>query len=240
MTKISSLPQHVGLILDGNRRWAQEHGLNSVEGHLRGRQVLKEIGDFLLNKGIPYVSAYVFSVENWKRSKAEVDFLMDLVLRVITEDLEDYHRRNVKIRILGSREGLSGEILQAIQTAETKTAHNISGTLALCFNYGGRLEIVEAAKAAFTELKSAKDLDEAAIQRNLWAPEIPDIDLLIRTSGEQRLSGFMTWRSVYAELYFFEKHWPDVTPSDINEALDWYINRERRYGGDSSTGETSV
>jgi undecaprenyl diphosphate synthase len=230
----SELPNHIGLILDGNRRWAKAHGLAAVEGHLKGREVFKQICDHLFSRGVKCVSAYVFSTENWKRSKTEVDFLMNLVLRVLKEDLDDYHKRGVRISILGSRERLSAKVLKAVEDAESRTAQNTAGTLALCFNYGGRAEIVEAAKSALAEAGSPEALDEEAIKRHLWHPYIPDVDLVIRTSGEQRLSNFQLWRSAYAELYFMEKHWPEVTTEDVDGVLRWFAERERRFGGDES------
>lgn len=231
-TNLNKVPRHVGLILDGNRRWARSNGLEPFEGHRKGYELLKKVSQHLFDQGVDFVSAYVFSTENWKRTQAEVKYLMDLLLRVVSHDLKSLAKDNIRIKILGFKTGLSPEILKAIERSEKSTSGNTRGTLGLCLNYGGRGEIVEAAKAALAEGRAADSLDEAAITRHLWAPDIPDIDLVIRTSGEQRLSNFMLWRAAYSEFYFMEKHWPAVTIDDIDDALGWFAGRERRFGGD--------
>ncbi len=223
----SNIPKHVGLILDGNRRWARQNNLDTLEGHSKGYTKLKEIGEYLMDQGVGYVSAYIFSTENWKRTEREVRYLMDLVLSIFTEDIDEIHAKNIRLRFLGLPDRLSPEIMKAMKNAEVKTAGNTKGQLALCFNYGGRAEIVEAARIAAKK----GDISEKSITDNLWAADIPDVDLLIRTSGEQRLSNFMLWRAAYSELYFVEKHWPAIEPADMDIALDWYKNRTRRFGG---------
>lgn len=224
------IPAHVGLILDGNRRWAKQNGLNSLKGHEHGYKNLKTIAEHLHQKrNVKYVSAYVFSTENWNRTKEEVGYLMRLVSRALGEYLDDFNKHDIKIAVLGQRQGLDKNVLSAIKKAETQTANNKSGTLALCFNYGGQQEIVDA----FNHLANTDPSFEISAQDiggNLYHPEIPPIDLLIRTSGEQRLSGFMLWRASYAELYFTNKHWPEFTTADADLALNEYANRQRRFG----------
>lgn len=230
---LPAVPTHVGLILDGNRRWAKAQGLAGVEGHRKGYEILKDIGQHLFNQGVSYVSAYIFSTENWKRTKEEVDYLMDLVLWVAREELAELNERNIRIRFLGIKDGIRDDIVKALTDAEERTAKNDGGTMGLCFNYGGQAEIVAAVRAALENGIKPADLNEKTIAAHLWAPDMPDIDLVIRTAGEQRLSNFMLWRVAYAELYFTDTYWPDMTNADIDQALEWYAARERRFGGNA-------
>lgn len=222
----SNLPNHIGIILDGNRRWAEKSGKETLKGHQMGAEVFKEISLHLFGKGVNFVSGYIFSTENWQRKAEEIDYLMRLVLKAVEVHLDEYHKKGIKIKILGSREKLQSAVLKAIERTEEKTAENNNGTLALCFNYGGKQEIVEAARAAAFD----GEITAESIAQNLYVPEIPDIDLLVRTSGEQRLSGFMLWRAQYAELYFEQKFWPEVTQADADSWLEEYAQRQRRYG----------
>lgn len=227
------VPQHVGLILDGNRRWAKERGLETLEGHKAGYENLKKIGDHLLEKGVKYVSAFVFSTENWKRTKPEVKYLMDLALWAATEEVEEFVRRGVQVRFIGERQNLSRKLQKAITEVEARSKDHSKGVLALCFNYGGRAEIVQAVKSAADSGEDISTIDEETISKHLWAADIPDVDLVIRTAGEQRISNFMLWRVAYSELYFVDPYWPALTTDDIDEVLAWYAGRERRFGGDS-------
>ncbi len=224
----TALPTHVGLILDGNRRWAKGQGLPSLEGHRSGYKNLKDIAKHAVNRGVKYISAYIFSTENWNRSKEEVSYLLDLALWVATKEVKEVHKEGIRVRFLGTRDGLSAKLLQAIQKAEELTKDNIRGTLALCFNYGGQQEIVDAAQRLATE--NAQNITVESFASALYAPDIPAMDLVIRTSGEQRLSNFMLWRAAYAELYFSAKHWPAFTPDDFDDALVEFANRQRRFG----------
>jgi undecaprenyl diphosphate synthase len=224
-----AVPKHLGLILDGNRRWARENGLPQLEGHRKGYENLVTIGLTAMDRGVAYVSAYVFSTENWNRSKEEVSYLMKLLNWVATHEVKKLHAKNIRVRFLGSRQKLSKSILQAIDAAEEKTKSNSGGTLALCLNYGGKLELVDAFAAIVASGKQS-DITEQLITDNLYAPDIPAIDLLIRTSGEQRLSNFMLWRAAYSELLFVEKHWPAFTEDDLTSAFINYANRQRRFG----------
>lgn len=223
----ASLPQHVGLILDGNRRWAKQQGLPTLEGHRRGSTVFKDIAFHAFERGVSNVSAYVFSQENWERTEEEVGYLMQLVIKAVEQYLDEFQERGIKLVILGRRDGLRRKVIDAIKRAEDKTKDNTNGTLALCFNYGGRQEIVDAVQAV---VGNGEELTSQSISSALYQPQVPDLDLVIRTSGEQRLSGFMLWRAAYAELYFSDKMWPAFTAADFDEALQCYADRERRFG----------
>ena len=225
-----TLPKHVAIILDGNRRWAEANGKKTLEGHRRGSEVIKEISLNLFDKGIEYVTAFVFSTENWKRKAEEIDYLMRLLVKAVELHLDEYHRKNIRIRILGRRDNLKPVVLKALERTEEKTADNTGGTLALCFNYGGRQELVDACRQVVAAGIAPSDIDEDLLTSQLYAPDLPDIDLLIRTSGEHRLSGFMLWRASYAELAFVDKHWPAMTINDMDQVLDEYKNRKRRFG----------
>lgn len=229
MTQISesAVPTHVGIILDGNRRWAKAKGLPVLEGHRQGVEVFKKIVLHGFEREIKYISAYIFSNENWRRSEKEVGFLMDMVIRAVEEYLDEFHERGIRLVILGRKEGLRSKVVDAISRAEEKTRHNDKGTLALCINYGGREEIADAANKL---IESQQPITSENLCSALYAPEIPDLDFVIRTSGEQRLSGFMLWRASYAELYFSPVMWPDFTPGDFDKALEEYNNRSRRFG----------
>ncbi|HSX41499.1 MAG TPA: polyprenyl diphosphate synthase [Candidatus Saccharimonadales bacterium] len=223
------VPNHLGVILDGNRRWAKAHKVPLLEGHRQGYLTLKEITKAAFNRGVSVVSAYVFSTENWNRTPKEVKYLMNLALQVMTEEIDELHREGIKIVWVGTAERLSNKLQKAIRAAVELTKNNSRGTLALCFNYGGHQEIIDAANTLQRHGATQK-LTEAAFAQALYAPEIPPIDLLIRTSGEQRLSGFMLWRAAYAELYFSDKYWPDFSEADLDAALQDYAGRQRRFG----------
>ena len=225
-----SSPAHVGLILDGNRRWARERGLPSLEGHRRGYDNLKTITKAAINSGVSYVSAYIFSTENWQRSAKEVKYLMDLALRMISKDLAELDKENIRVIWLGREEKLSPKLLEALKFAEDSTKDNDRGTLALCFNYGGQDEIIDAARTLVAEGLPYDEITKETFENALYIPEIPPIDLLIRTSGELRLSGFMLYRAAYAELLFVKKYWPDFSEEDLGKALVEYAKRERRNG----------
>lgn len=225
------VPEHIGYVVDGNRRWAKKHGIPTYEGHLTGYNAIQEVVKATFDAGVPYVSAYIFSTENWKRSQEEVGRLMGLVLKLLTSDLKILEENNIRLRILGSREKVSEKILSAIEDAEERTVNNTRGTLAICFNYGGQLEIADAVKKIVQSGARADDVTPEMITANLYAPDIPPVDLIVRTSGEQRLSNFMLWRAAYSELLFLEKLWPDMTKDDVTAILEEYSQRDRRIGG---------
>jgi undecaprenyl diphosphate synthase len=220
------VPAHVGIILDGNRRWAKEQGMSSLEGHKAGYENVLEIAPAAFAAGVKFLSVFVFSTENWQRSKEEVDYLMRLVGQLFERDVERLRELDIRLRWLGSEQGLSGSIRQRIAAAEQRTAHGQSGQLLLCFNYGGQLEIAEAASRAAAE----GDVTPDTISQHLYAPDVPPLDLIIRTSGEQRLSNFMLWRAAYAEFSFSPKFWPSFNSADLQAALTEYANRQRRFG----------
>jgi len=225
------IPTHVGYIVDGNRRWAKQHGLPTYEGHLAGYNALKDVALETLAEGVTYMSAYIFSTENWKRSADEVKRIIGLFLKLLQADVPLFNENNVQLRVIGSREGIDARIVKAIDKAEAETAHNTGGILALCFNYGGQLEIVEAVKDIVAKGVKADDITEGLIARHLYAPEVPPLDVVVRTSGEQRLSNFMLWRSAYSEFIFLKKNWPDMTKTDVASIMKEYAKRHRRFGG---------
>jgi len=227
----SVIPKHVGYIVDGNRRWAKGHGIPDYEGHLAGYNALKEVGLATLEAGVECMSAYVFSTENWKRSADEVSKLMGLTLRVLTADIPEFNKHNVRLRVLGSRTGVDKKVLSAIDKAEEATATNTGGVFAICFNYGGQLEIVDAVKKIVQSGVAPNEVSEEMIAGALYAPEIPPMDLVVRTSGEQRLSNFMLWRAAYSEFIFLKKLWPDMTKQDVESIMKEYARRQRRFGG---------
>lgn len=227
----AEIPKHIGFIVDGNRRWAKQHGLPAYEGHMAGYNALQDVLIETLEQGVEYVSAYVFSTENWKRSEDEVGRLMGLILKIFTADLHVLQDKNVKLRVLGTKEGVSDKVLKAITEAEAATKDNTGGTLALCFNYGGQTEIVDAVKQIIEKDIPADEVTPELISEYLYDPEIPPCDIVVRTSGEQRLSNFMLWRSAYSELLFIEKNWPDMTKQDVTDILESYKLRGRRFGG---------
>ena len=220
------VPKHIGFIMDGNRRWAKGRGLPALEGHRAGYDLVKKVGPWCLKRGVKYLTCYAFSIENWKRAKDEVGYLMDLLFLAVTNDLDILTKDGIRLKVIGRRSDLSEKLQKAISDAVERTKNNSAGVLQLAISYGGRDEIVRAARAA----AKTGDITEDTLARNLDTAGVPDPDLVIRTSGEQRLSGFLAWQTIYSELLFLEKHWPDFTEADLDGALAWYADRERRYG----------
>jgi undecaprenyl diphosphate synthase len=225
------IPKHIGFVVDGNRRWAKQHGIPVYEGHLAGYNAIVEVVLAAIDSGVEFVSAYTFSTENWKRSEAEVSNIMGLVIRLLTADLHILQDNDIRLIVLGTRVGLGKKVIKAIDEAESKTANNKRGTLAVCFNYGGQLEIVDAMKEIMREGVNPEDVTEDMISKHLYVPEVPPLDIVVRTSGEQRLSNFMLWRAAYSELLFLDKLWPDMTKEDVTAILEEYSRRNRRFGG---------
>lgn len=228
---IDQTPRHIGFIVDGNRRWAKQHGLPSYEGHLAGYNALKEVAIATLEAGVKYASAYVFSTENWKRSEAEVSRLLGLTLRIVSTDMHLFLDNNIKLKVVGSKDRLSSTLLKAIDNAEAKTANMTGGVFVVCLNYGGQQEIADAFKKITQAGVAIEDITPELIEQNIYAPEVPPLDLIVRTSGEQRLSNFMLWRSAYSELMFIDKLWPDMTKDDVTDIIEEYKRRSRRFGG---------
>jgi undecaprenyl diphosphate synthase len=224
------LPDHIGIIPDGNRRWAKAQGLGSLEGHRAGVDALKRVCYAGLERGIKTITYFAFSSENWQRTPDEVKYLMELFLTKLTTDIAEVNDRGIRFRILGSRQNLSKKLVTAIERAEELTLANTGGTLALCLNYGGEQELADAAAALIETGVKAEAVTPELLARHLYAPDLPPLDLIIRTSGEHRISGFMLYRAAYAELYFAEKHWPDFGADDLDAALSDYAKRKRRFG----------
>ena len=228
------VPTHLGFIVDGNRRWAKEHGLPSSEGHRRGYEVLKKIAYVCKDRGIEYMSAYIFSSENWGRSADEVGYLMKLFLFAFRHDMRKFIDDGFRIVFLGRRDRVSQEILDIMDEAETESAGNSGATLAIHFNYGGHAEIIDAARHLAADVQSGRadlaEMTDDKFRQYLYHPEVPDMDMMVRTSGEQRVSGFALWRIAYSELMFLDKKWPDMTEADIDTIIAEYSHRNRRFG----------
>lgn len=228
------IPTHLGFIVDGNRRWAKEHGLPSSEGHRRGYEVLKKIAYVCKDRGIKYMSAYIFSSENWGRSADEVGYLMKLFLFAFRHDMRKFIDDGFRIVFLGRRDRVSQEILDIMDEAETESAGNSDATLAIHFNYGGHAEIIDAARHLAADVQSGRadlaEMTDDKFRQYLYHPEVPDMDMMVRTSGEQRVSGFALWRIAYSELMFLDKKWPDMTEADIDTVIAEYSHRNRRFG----------
>lgn len=229
----SDIPLHIGYILDGNRRWAQKHGLPTYEGHLAGYNALKDIIEATADRGVRYISFYTFSTENWKRAAGEVRGIMNLIRGLFRTDLKELQKKGYKLVILGSREGLPKDIARMCDEAEATGAkiESPKATLAMCFNYGGQQEVVEAARNAIRAGANPDELNNENFVQFLMHPEVPPCDLIVRTSGERRLSNFMLWRAAYSEFLFLEKYWPEMTSTDVDAILEEYSARKRRFGG---------
>jgi undecaprenyl diphosphate synthase len=225
------IPTHLGFIIDGNRRWAKQHGVPSYEGHLAGYNALKDVLYEAFDQGVKFASVYAFSTENWKRAEEEVGYLMKLTLRMVKSDLHELVERRIRFKHLGSKEGLPDNVAKALAEAEEKTKDLDGGTLCACFNYGGQREIIDAVRKCMDDGLTGEQIDEEAISARLYAPEVPPIDMMIRTSGEHRISNFMLWRITYAELLFIDKFWPSMTKEDVTSIIEEYGNRNRRFGG---------
>ncbi len=225
-----AIPMHLGLILDGNRRWAHQHGYSVAEGHRKGYLNLKTITKTAVKYGVRYVSAYVFSAENWQRDRREVHDIMKLMRWALKHELRELDQENIQIRVIGSKLRLGTGLLRAIHHAEEQTKDNSRCTLLICLDYGGQQEIVEATKHIAELGVEPEDITPEMLGKFLYAPEVPPLDLIIRTSGEQRLSNFMMWESAYSELMFDEKLWPDYTEKDLEAALHKYSELKRRFG----------
>ena len=229
-----NLPQHIAIIMDGNRRWAKERGLPVGLGHKEGAKTLEKIVRYANKRGIKYITVYAFSTENWKRAEEEVKTLMTL----FQSYLDDYSKRadseNIKVKIIGSRDGLSEKMKDSISKCMERTKDNTGITFNIALNYGGRDEIVKATRKIAEQVKQGKisvdEINEKMVSDNLYTAGEPDPDLVIRTSGEIRLSGFLPWQSVYSELLFVDKSWPDFTENDLDESIIEYQKRTRKFG----------
>lgn len=222
------IPYHLGVILDGNRRWARENGLPAVQGHRKGLDNIKKLIEWCRKRGIKVLTLFVFSTENWQRSKKEIDYLMGLAKNTLNDKfIKEFHKGGIKLKAIGQIEGLSKTIQEKIKKFEELTKKNKEMTVNLAFSYGGRAEIVEAVKKIVAKKILPQKINEDVIKENLWTS---DVDLVIRTGKVQRISNFLIWQAAYSELYFSNKYWPDFTERDLDEALTDYADRQRRFG----------
>jgi len=225
-----AIPRHIGIIMDGNGRWAEMRGLPRFEGHKRGVERAREIIDAAGTLGVEAVSLYAFSIENWKRPEDEIKVIMGLLESTLKDQLESFITGGVRFRVIGNRERLSPNIREIIEFTEQATAENRRLTAQFAISYGGRDEIIRAVKRALRERLDPERLDDALFSELLDTAGIPDPDLIIRTSGEQRISNFLTWQSAYAEFFFTDTLWPDFTPEEFLEAIQDFQMRDRRFG----------
>jgi undecaprenyl diphosphate synthase len=222
---------HVAAIMDGNGRWAVRQGLERVDGHAAGEAAINAAVDAACEFGLGYLTLFAFSTENWSRPQPEVDFLMDFNRRLIVKHGADYHRRNIRVRYLGRKEPpIPDAVLEEMERIEALTALNTGLTLTFAFNHGGRAEIVDATRALLASGMDPSEIDEQSLSNALEFPDMPDPDLIIRTSGEYRVSNFMIWRAAYAEFVFMDVFWPDFRREHLEEALKIFNDRERRFG----------
>ena len=229
------VPEHVAIVMDGNGRWAKQRGLPRTDGHARGEAALLDVIHGAVEVGVKYLSAYAFSTENWKRSPDEVRWLMGFNRDVIHRRRDELNDLGVKIVWAGREPRLWRSVIKELKVAEQMSRHNDTLTLQFCVNYGGRSEIVDAVRALATDAAAGRidpeRISEKSIASRLYAPEVPDVDLFIRSSGEQRTSNFLLWQMAYAEMVFLDRLWPDFDRRDLWHAIELYAQRDRRYGG---------
>lgn len=227
-------PEHVAIIMDGNGRWAKARGLPRTAGHKRGAEVVRRVVEAARDMGISYLTLYAFSSENWKRSPGEVTDLMGLLRLYLRIEVANLHKNGVRLRVIGDRSRLSRDIVALIEDSEAKTARNSALTLVLALSYGGRQEIVEAARGLAMDAAAGRldpaEIDESHLTGRMFTADIPDPDLVIRTSGEKRISNFLLWQCAYSELVFVDVLWPDFGREDLEDAVRDFHRRERRYG----------
>ena len=232
---MENLPKHIAIIMDGNRRWAKDRGLETKDGHKAGAKALEDISEFCNKIGIEYLTVYAFSTENWKRSKEEVGALMAILKMHLDSFFKEKNKQNIKIKVAGDVSGLSKSLQKSVNKAIEATKNNTGLTLNIAFNYGGRPEIVRAVKQIAEKVKNneidIEDINEDLISNNLYTAGQPDPDLLIRTSGELRTSNFLPWQTVYSEYYFTNKYWPEFDENALGEAIQEFQKRNRRFGG---------
>lgn len=232
---ILNLPKHIAIIMDGNRRWAKQNGLEAKQGHKKGAKTLEDIVRYANKIGIKHLTVYAFSTENWKRTKEEVGALMLLLQNYLDDFSKRADTENIKIKVLGDITALSKGMQASINKAMERTKDNTGIVMNVAFNYGGRPELIYAFKKIATKIKDneldVEDINEELISNNLYTAGQPDPDLMIRTSGELRISNFLPWQLAYTEFYFVSKHWPDFTEKDLDEAIEEYQRRNRKFGG---------
>jgi len=225
-----NIPKHVAVIMDGNRRWAKEKNLSLLKGHEAGAETFKKIAQKCLDLGVKHLTVYAFSTENWNRSKEEVSYLMSLLESWLKKQKKFVNDNRIRFNSIGQIEKLPENLRKTVREIMDNTKNNAKGVLNLALSYGGRQEILEAVKKIVAAKISPEKINEEVFDSHLYTAGQPDPDLLIRTSGEQRLSGFLPWQSVYSELYFSQKYWPDFSEADLEEAIEEYQRRKRRFG----------
>jgi undecaprenyl diphosphate synthase len=234
MSKKIDIPQHIAIVMDGNGRWAKERGLARTAGHQAGEKVLFDLVEAAIGFGVKEISAYAFSTENWKRSPEEVKFLMGYSREMLRSRRDCLNEMGVKIQWLGRPQRLWKSVISELEEAQELTSKNKKLTLNMCVNYGGRAEIVDAATELARDVKRGKikadSITEKTIEKYLYSPKMRDVDMFLRSSGEQRTSNFLPWQSTYAELVFMDVLWPDMTPELLWKAIEFYSGRERRFG----------
>ncbi len=226
-----SIPTHVAIIMDGNGRWAAQRGLPRIKGHKAGVQMVDRILEAASDAGVKHLSLYAFSTENWKRPALEVGALMALLRMYLRMFVQKLAKKGIRFHHLGDTEGLPDGVLRDLKQLEAQTAHHEGMVFHLAVNYGSRLELVQAARACVAEGLRPEEITEAALGARLWTGGVPDVDLLIRTSGEHRISNFLLWQCAYAEFHMTDTLWPDFGPEALQDALEDYAQRERRFGG---------
>ena len=231
MERISVLPRHVAFILDGNGRWAAQRGLTRLEGHRAGVENIRSIIRCLNKHGVDYVTLYAFSTENWSRPEDEVSGIFNILEEVIGRETRELHKNGVKIRHIGRLQGLPEGVQKSVKEAVKLTKNNTGMTLGIALNYGGRAEILDAVRRITAKKLIPEDIDEKVFNKYLYTAGFPDVDLMIRTSGEMRTSNFLIWQSAYSEYYFTPVLWPDFNKEELEKALLAYSQRQRRFGG---------
>ena len=225
------VPAHIGYILDGNRRWAKKHGLPTYEGHLAGYNALYDVIAASSDAGVKFISLYTFSTQNWSRAEEEVNGILKIIRRMFKGTLKRLIKDGHRVIVLGSREGIPDDLVTLIEDAEASSKGGERSTVAICFNYGGQEEIVRAARRLVEQGVEVSGVTMESFAGALDHPEVPPCDLIVRTSGEQRLSDFMLWRAAYSEFIFLDKYWPEMTKEDVTSILEEYTRRSRRFGG---------
>ncbi|HEX5859340.1 MAG TPA: isoprenyl transferase [Microbacterium sp.] len=238
-----SVPAHVAIVMDGNGRWANRRGLSRVEGHKAGEAALLDVVAGAIQVGVTHISVYAFSTENWSRSPDEVRFLMGFNRDVLHRRRDQLNEWGVRVRWAGRTPRLWGSVIKELQYAEELTRDNDVLTLTMCVNYGGRVELVDAMRAMAEEVAAKRlkpsAITEKSLRRHLYVPDMPDVDLFVRSSGEQRTSNFLLWQAAYAEMVFLDTLWPDFSRTDLWRAIELYLDRDRRFGGAVDTPDAS-
>lgn len=226
---MNKIPQHIAMIMDGNGRWAKKRFLPRVAGHVKGVSALKKIVDYCDKIGVKYLTVFAFGRENWNRPQSEVSFLMRLMIKRLNHEINELYQKNAQIRFIGDRARLSKEFLTSIEQAEQKTASNNGLVFNICVDYSGEFDIIQAVNKIIED-KLETPINEEIFAKYLLTNGSPNPELVIRTSGECRISNFMLWQLAYSEIYFSQVFWPDFSPNELDKAIDWYNNRERRFG----------